>query len=677
MKSFLPILALVFPTLVAGQESTHYDWLTQQEISGSLVVTVDGSGARISRFEFNDRGRGPSLHETYQTDENGLISRFEVRGHAYMGGQVTERFDHQDDQARWESTLESGRMEGELSAFYLANDGTPEQLAALARALLAAPAKSLPVLPAGEASIEQLLETPVDNGESTRTVGLYAISGLAFNPSYLWLDENRELFAIAGGWMGLTPAGWNAVLPQLTELQEDAQRKAQQDLARQLTHRLPDAWCLSDFAVVDVDAGRVMPGTTVRVANGVIAAVGGNDAINCTGLPVIPGHGHTLMPGLWDMHVHIRLSDGLLHLAAGVTTVRDLANDHDRLVDAIEQFERGDAIGPRVYRAGFIDGRGPFAAPTGNLAADLDEALGFVTDIAEKGYPHIKIYSSIRPDWVAPLAEAIHTREMKLSGHIPSGMSAEQAVRSGFDEIQHINMVFLNFLAGPQDDTRTPLRFTLVAERGADLDLASEPVDAFIDLLRARGTVIDPTAAIFDSMFRHRPGTLDPSFAMIADHLPPNVRRSMLSGGLEIDEDNAERYAASADALIKMIGLLHAAGVPLVAGTDSLAGFTLHRELELYAEAGISNADVLRLATIGAAGVAGADDRIGRIAPGYSADLIALAGNPLDDIGNLRRVVLTVAGERLYRPEALYRAIGVKPFVAALGPPMALATETD
>jgi imidazolonepropionase-like amidohydrolase len=170
-------------------------------------------------------------------------------------------------------------------------------------------------------------------------------------------------------------------------------------------------------------------------------------------------------------------------------------------------------------------------------------------------------------------------------------------------------------------------------------------------------------------MFRHRSGQIDPAFAMIANHLPPTVRRSMLSGGLAITDDNAELYAASARALLNMIAKLHAAGIPLVAGTDNLPGFTLHRELELYVQAGIANADVLRIATINAARVVGADDAIGRIAPGYAADLIALDGNPLDDINALRRVAMALHGRRLYQPAALHDALGIEPFTAAVDVP--------
>jgi hypothetical protein len=669
MKAAPALWLLTLPAMALGQTTVHYDWLTQDEVSGRLELTIHDNGERSTHFEFNDRGRGPSLDEHYRVVDGGLIESFSVEGKAYMGAPVEERFEHGSGTARWHSTLESGTLESPLHGFYLANDGTPEQLAALARALLAAPDGSLPLWPSGRAGIEKLAVEVLNLDGDRHTVSLYAISGLGFGPSYVWLDEQRELFAISRRWMGLTPQGWSVILPHLAERQETAERQVQQQLASQQTHWLPPAVCLVDFAVLDVDAGRLLPGSTARLQQGRIVAVGGDDSIDCTGLPVIEGGGRTLMPGLWDMHVHLDLADGPLHLAAGVTSVRDLGNDHDRLLDAIGQFEHGDAIGPRVYRAGFIDGRGPFAAPTGNLAASLDEALGHIEQLDRQGYTHIKIYSSIDPDWVGPMAAEMRRRGITLSGHVPSGMNAAAAVRAGFDEIQHINMLFLNFLAGPEDDTRTPLRFTRVAEQAAGLDLESAEVTEFIGLLKRLGTVVDPTVAIFEAMFRHRSGQPSPSFAMIADHLPPNVRRSLLAGYLDIDEENAARYAASANALLQMIRKLHEAGIPLVAGTDSLAGFTLHRELELYAQAGIANAEVLRIATLGAARVVGADHDVGRIAPGYVADLIAVDGNPLEDISAVRRVALTVTGERVYQPAALHRALGIKPFAAAIEPP--------
>jgi len=227
-------------------------------------------------------------------------------------------------------------------------------------------------------------------------------------------------------------------------------------------------------------------------------------------------------------------------------------------------------------------------------------------------------------------------------------------------------MLLLNFLAGPEDDTRTPLRFTLVGEKAGALDLRSAPVRDFVALLKSRDTIVDPTLAIFDSMFRQRGNDIDPSFAMIAGHMPPNVRRGFHSGALQGAEQHADAYLAAAERQLQLVALLHREGIRLVPGTDSLAGFGLHRELELYAQAGIPVADILRLATIGAARIAGADHALGRIAPGMRAELVLLRDDPLQDINAVRRVLLSIRSDRFYRPEELYREIGVAPFVPSL-----------
>ena len=330
-----------------------------------------------------------------------------------------------------------------------------------------------------------------------------------------------------------------------------------------------------------------------------------------------------------------------------------------------ELFAKGKAIGPTVYRAGFIDKKSPYSAPTGKLAETLQDALDFVDWYAERGYQQIKIYSSIDPKWVKAIAERVHHHNMKLSGHIPSFMTTEQAVLDGFDEIQHINMLFLNFLADKKSDTRTPLRFTLVGEKAGGLDLDSKEVNEFVALLKKRDVIIDSTATIFEGMFLNKAGEIDPSYLAIADNMPADVRRGFLAGDLDINEDNEKAYAKSADATLRLIKKLFDAGIRLVPGTDAIAGFTLHRELELYVKAGIPNAEVLKIATVNSARIAG-QTNVGSIEIGQTADLILLEGNPLENISDIRKVSLVMKGERLYRPAKLYRSIGIKPFTLDL-----------
>jgi len=191
-------------------------------------------------------------------------------------------------------------------------------------------------------------------------------------------------------------------------------------------------------------------------------------------------------------------------------------------------------------------------------------------------------------------------------------------------------------------------------------------VQSFIGLLAQRRIVIDPTVALFDGMLRHRPGEYNPSYAMIADHLPPTVRRGMLNPIMEVSEANAPTYARGAAAMVDMVGRLYRAGVPLVAGTDAMPGFLYDRELELYRQAGIPAAEVLRIATLGAARVMGLDATSGSIDAGKQADLVLLKDNPLEDISAVRRPRLVIKGREAWRPADLDRAMGIEPFVSNL-----------
>jgi len=409
------------------------------------------------------------------------------------------------------------------------------------------------------------------------------------------------------------------------------------------------------------ESAQMLPNRTVVITGNHITAVGADGQVPLPkNAETVDAQGKTLMPGLWDMHVHVQPGDGLLHMVCGVTSVRDLANDTDALLQMRRRFDEGAEIGPRVVMAGFIDGRGPFQGPTKVFADTEEEAKTAIDNYAKLGYVQIKVYSSLKPELLPKIVEMAHAHGMRVSGHVPSGMNAEQFVRDGVDEIQHMNFIFLDFM--PQvKDTRTPARFTEVAAHGAEIDPESEQVQAFIQLLKEHKIVVDPTLSIFEGMFDDRPGKMSPGYAPVADNMPAQVRRGFLYGGLEVPAGQDQRFQDSFQRMLDMAKAFYDAGVPIVAGTDSLAGYSLHRELELYEKAGIPAAKVLQLGTLGAARVVKRDGELGSIAPGKLADVILVDGNPATHIGDIRRVKIVIKDGVVFQVADLDRALGVIP----------------
>jgi hypothetical protein len=340
-----------------------------------------------------------------------------------------------------------------------------------------------------------------------------------------------------------------------------------------------------------------------------------------------------------------------------------MANDNPFLAKLMGRIESGEIIGPRIVPCGFIEGQSPHSARSGKVVDSLQAAKDAVDWYAQRGYHQIKIYNSFHPEWVKPVAAHAHARGMRVSGHIPAFMRAEEAVAAGYDEIQHINQVLLNFIVGPKDDTRTLARFTLVADKVHALDLNSAEVRRFIALLKERNIVIDPTTAIFEPNFTQMQGEPNPCYEMIEAHMPVAVRRSWLVNTMDLNAGNAETWRASYAKILEFIALAHREGIPLVAGTDDIAGFTLHRELELYVKAGIPTADVLRIATQNGAKYTGTSGSLGAIEQHRPADVILIDGDPTGDISDIRRISLVMKEGIVYYPAEIYEALGVKRFV--------------
>jgi hypothetical protein len=243
-------------------------------------------------------------------------------------------------------------------------------------------------------------------------------------------------------------------------------------------------------------------------------------------------------------------------------------------------------------------------------------------------------------------------------------MRAADVLEAGFDEIHHINQVMLNFFVKPKDDTRTLLRFYLVGDNAHRINLDGPEARTFVGQLVKRQTVVDPTLSTFEGSFKQRQGQLNPSYHDIAEHLPPQFARSLRRNSMDVNNSNAKRFSASYDKMLALVAKMHQAGVPMVAGTDDFPGLMYPRELALYVKAGIPPGEVLRMATVGSAKVAGLAQDVGAIEVGQRADLILVSGDPTRDINAVRRVQLVIRDGVMLDPAHIWRAHGITPFAA-------------
>jgi hypothetical protein len=473
--------------------------------------------------------------------------------------------------------------------------------------------------------------------------------------------DGRWAGALSSGYV-LVPERWEKSAKQLNQLAVSLEADLLATATKRLAHRWDRPVQLRNVRVLDPVAGTLSQPTSVMTYGGRITAIAPDFEPPDSAIR-IDGEGGTLVPGLFDLHSHYSAWQGPLHLAAGVTTVRDMGNDNAVLDATLGGVEAGRLMGPRIIRSGFIEGRTKFSARTGFVVDSLPEALEKVRWYAERGYFQVKIYNSMNPDWVAPIATEAHRLGMRVAGHVPAFSSSPRVVRDGYDEVTHINQLVLSFLINTdKEDTRTPFRFTALGLRAAKLSLEDPRLQQLIAEMKKRGVAHDPTIATFQSLMLARSGRVTPVDEPWLDHMPGPIQRSRKVAILDIKPDEDAIYRASSQKLRDLLKLLFDRGIHLVPGTDDIPGVMLDSELEEWQRAGIPAKDVLRLATIGSAEHLGLDRELGTIARGKRADLMLVPGDPTQDLSVLRKARLVMKDGVVFFPDELHTAIGVTPF---------------
>ncbi|HSR54194.1 MAG TPA: amidohydrolase family protein [Acidobacteriota bacterium] len=451
---------------------------------------------------------------------------------------------------------------------------------------------------------------------------------------------------------------------------------------------------IRDVAVIEVETGAILEDRTVTISQGRIASVSsalpdreGEDLSPET--QVVEGRGRYLIPGLWDMHVHIQYQAGWdryfpLLVAHGVTGVRDM-NGPLSLAEIRrlrEEIESGERLGPRFVTPGpLVDGpgRSPNARGPGTVVVETPEqAHQAVADLKEKGADFIKVYNALPRELFSAVMEEAARQGIPVAGHIPLGVSADQAARAGLASAEHLNNVLESVSArGPELFRLTRELIDRMAQGTQPQDL---PPELTQQLFAARKGVVrsyDPEKARrLYALFAHEGTWQCPTLvsnraldlAAIDSSFQEDERLKWFPQGIRDSwKQGARRHPYRADPeerrlrfelIQRAVREMHQAGVRFLAGTDLgvayvFPGSSLHDELELLVSNGLSPLEALRAATLNPAIFLGRTSDLSSVAPGKLADLVLLEGNPLEDIANIRRINAVVLNGRLLRKERL------------------------
>jgi imidazolonepropionase-like amidohydrolase len=451
---------------------------------------------------------------------------------------------------------------------------------------------------------------------------------------------------------------------------------------------------ISDVAIVDPQRSAIRSRVNVLIQNGLISdLLAAEDRVLPDRALIVDGRGRYLMPGLWDMHWHsfsestMRQSFLPLAIAHGVTSVRDMAADC--LTDCgsypdifsirrwRDEIAAGTLVGPNmVLASALVDG--PQPAHSGSVAVSTaDEARQAVAMLHQRGAEFIKVYSLLPREAYFAIAAETKRRGIGFAGHVPDAVTLREAARAGQRSNEHLTHVLLEcaqdearlrneLLALATVETRDQdeawTRFERNSRAAVLATYSQEKANSLFSDLAQLGFWQCPTLTERRSSayFDRRQDLRDPRLAFIPDRLRTIWRQSReLVMGFNRRADRAAAHALFRREL-DVVGRLHRAGVGLLAGTDVgveyiYPGFSLHDELELLVEAGLSPAEALQTATVNPARFLGLTDSIGRIERGQRADLVLLDANPLTRIRNTRRIAGVVAAGRWFSREALDR----------------------
>ena len=432
----------------------------------------------------------------------------------------------------------------------------------------------------------------------------------------------------------------------------------------------PRRLVLTHATVLDMTGALSKSDMTVVIAGNRITAVGKSSHIRIPkNAGVVDAKGQFLIPGLWDMHVHIfNNSSGPvgtnnkdwyfpLMIANGVTGVRDMWTDPDDL-KLVRQWQRdiqaGDMLGPRIAPSSSIVDGVPTQLPNMLGVSTPEEARRAVRMLKDAGAGFIKVYWNLSPEAYYAIVNEAKKLGIPIAGHVPYTISAAAASDAGQKSIEHLTGVF---------DTCSTKEAELQKARELTPALAEEmwrtqdeqKCRALFRRFAKNGTWHTPTIALH-RMLKFRTEQDFKSDVRLR-YVPIDTVQEWLKPAREGESVDLETRKARLQKQLEYVGAMHKEGVRLLAGTDIgnpflFPGFSLHDELELFVQAGLTPLEALKTATVNPAKYLGLSDTLGSIEKGKLADLVLLEANPLEDIRNTQKIAAVVVnGRYISKPE--------------------------
>ena len=628
----------------------------------SYTITPDGNTLTLKTdFKFTDRGTAVPLTATLRTSDSYVPQSFAING-------KTSRMSATDTAvmiSNGSATIRQGKETRTVAVpktFFTISGYAPVavQMEMMRYWRAHGQPAQMDTLPIGAVRIQDRgSEAMQINGHDVQ-VERYTVQGLIWGMETLWMDSSNNLAALVStdaefDHFEAVRNDYESAVSNFVASAAHDEMAALSEMSQKMPGRRTGTFAFVGATLIDGTGKPAIPNATVVTSNGKIVAAGPSASVQ---IPAdaqrIDVSGKYIIPGLWDMHAHYEQVEwGPIYLAAGVTTVRDVGNEYDFITQVRDAVNSGKALGPHMLLAGIVDGDSPMAIGITRVNSPAD-AERWVTRYHDSGFQQIKIYSSVKSENVKAICTEAHKFGMTVTGHIPNGMNAYEGVEDGMDMINHIHYVADLLL--PKDFDPSKVKGLERLKVMASVDINSEQGKRAVAFLKEHGTVIDPTMALMEMMTRSasEPATqMEPGIARVA----PELREQLVSGGMPPEAAPYGQKIAQED--LAIIGALHKAGVPIIAGTDqAVPGFSLYREIELYVQAGFTPMEALQAATIVPARAMKVDGDSGSVEVGKRADLDVLDANPLDDIHNIRTVRTVVANGVIYDPAPLWQSVG-------------------